>query len=109
MFFGVLGQTALDAQPFPLNAAFLLDEKQKLCRFYFSLKLQPHTCRTVCLYYILVLPAFEDALSSLWKCSCIVSDDAFINPQLAKIFERVRQSADFMPIKQMTVRLFPLH
>ncbi|XP_029532559.2 atypical kinase COQ8A, mitochondrial-like isoform X5 [Oncorhynchus nerka] len=29
-------------------------------------------------------------------------DDAFINPQLAKIFERVRQSADFMPIKQMT-------
>lgn len=32
------------------------------------------------------------------------SDDAFINPQLAKIFERVRQSADFMPIKQMTVR-----
>lgn len=32
-----------------------------------------------------------------------VSDDAFINPQLAKIFERVRQSADFMPIKQMTV------
>uniref|UniRef100_A0A8K9XDU1 Atypical kinase COQ8A, mitochondrial n=1 Tax=Oncorhynchus mykiss TaxID=8022 RepID=A0A8K9XDU1_ONCMY len=30
------------------------------------------------------------------------NDDAFINPQLAKIFERVRQSADFMPIKQMT-------
>lgn len=30
-------------------------------------------------------------------------DDAFINPQLAKIFDRVRQSADFMPIKQMTV------
>uniref|UniRef100_A0A668AWM0 Atypical kinase COQ8A, mitochondrial n=1 Tax=Myripristis murdjan TaxID=586833 RepID=A0A668AWM0_9TELE len=29
------------------------------------------------------------------------SDDAFINPQLAKIFERVRQSADFMPTKQM--------
>ncbi|XP_020310282.1 atypical kinase COQ8A, mitochondrial isoform X4 [Oncorhynchus kisutch] len=29
-------------------------------------------------------------------------NDAFINPQLAKIFERVRQSADFMPIKQMT-------
>uniref|UniRef100_A0A7N6B713 Atypical kinase COQ8A, mitochondrial n=1 Tax=Anabas testudineus TaxID=64144 RepID=A0A7N6B713_ANATE len=31
--------------------------------------------------------------------------DAFINPQLAKIFERVRQSADFMPIKQMTKAL----
>uniref|UniRef100_A0A665VPB4 Atypical kinase COQ8A, mitochondrial n=1 Tax=Echeneis naucrates TaxID=173247 RepID=A0A665VPB4_ECHNA len=34
-----------------------------------------------------------------------VSDDAFINPQLAKIFDRVRQSADFMPIKQMTKAL----
>ncbi|CAL8313913.1 unnamed protein product [Lota lota] len=30
-----------------------------------------------------------------------IQDDAFINPQLAKIFERVRQSADFMPMKQM--------
>ncbi|XP_034017954.1 atypical kinase COQ8A, mitochondrial [Thalassophryne amazonica] len=30
-----------------------------------------------------------------------IQDDAFINPQLAKVFERVRQSADFMPIKQM--------
>ncbi|XP_060790490.1 atypical kinase COQ8A, mitochondrial isoform X2 [Neoarius graeffei] len=28
-------------------------------------------------------------------------DDAFINPELAKIFDRVRQSADFMPTKQM--------
>ncbi|KPP71453.1 hypothetical protein Z043_109642, partial [Scleropages formosus] len=34
-----------------------------------------------------------------------IQDDAFINPQLAKIFERVRQSADFMPIKQMMVHL----
>ncbi|XP_074472027.1 atypical kinase COQ8A, mitochondrial-like [Sebastes fasciatus] len=34
-----------------------------------------------------------------------IQDDAFINPQLAKIFERVRQSADFMPIKQMTKAL----
>lgn len=32
-----------------------------------------------------------------------IQDDAFINPQLAKIFERVRQSADFMPQKQMMV------
>uniref|UniRef100_A0A8C4E9K2 Atypical kinase COQ8A, mitochondrial n=1 Tax=Dicentrarchus labrax TaxID=13489 RepID=A0A8C4E9K2_DICLA len=31
-----------------------------------------------------------------------IQDDAFINPELAKVFERVRQSADFMPIKQMT-------
>ncbi|XP_031165645.1 atypical kinase COQ8A, mitochondrial [Sander lucioperca] len=30
-----------------------------------------------------------------------IQDDAFISPQLAKIFERVRQSADFMPPKQM--------
>ncbi|MCJ8750057.1 hypothetical protein PDJAM_G00194950 [Pangasius djambal] len=30
-----------------------------------------------------------------------IQDDAFINPHLSKIFERVRQSADFMPIKQM--------
>lgn len=36
--------------------------------------------------------------------SLVLSDDAFINPQLAKIFERVRQSADFMPTKQMMVR-----
>lgn len=34
----------------------------------------------------------------------LLSDDAFINPQLAKIFERVRQSADFMPSKQMMVQ-----
>ncbi|XP_006062505.3 atypical kinase COQ8A, mitochondrial isoform X1 [Bubalus bubalis] len=30
-----------------------------------------------------------------------IQDDAFINPHLAKIFDRVRQSADFMPLKQM--------
>ncbi|XP_023566001.1 atypical kinase COQ8A, mitochondrial isoform X2 [Octodon degus] len=30
-----------------------------------------------------------------------IQDDAFINPHLAKVFERVRQSADFMPLKQM--------
>ncbi|XP_053163038.1 atypical kinase COQ8A, mitochondrial isoform X2 [Hemicordylus capensis] len=30
-----------------------------------------------------------------------IQDDAFINPHLQKIFERVRQSADFMPLKQM--------
>ncbi|XP_028809076.1 atypical kinase COQ8A, mitochondrial isoform X1 [Denticeps clupeoides] len=35
-----------------------------------------------------------------------IQDDAFINPQLAKIFERVRQSADFMPIKQMMKALY---
>ncbi|XP_068088908.1 atypical kinase COQ8A, mitochondrial [Hyperolius riggenbachi] len=30
-----------------------------------------------------------------------IQDDAFINPQLQKVFERVRQSADFMPFKQV--------
>ncbi|XP_077421819.1 atypical kinase COQ8B, mitochondrial isoform X1 [Vanacampus margaritifer] len=30
-----------------------------------------------------------------------IQDNTFINPQLQKIFERVRQSADFMPIWQM--------
>ncbi|XP_068925221.1 atypical kinase COQ8A, mitochondrial isoform X2 [Petaurus breviceps papuanus] len=34
-----------------------------------------------------------------------IQDDAFINPHLAKIFDRVRQSADFMPLKQMTKTL----
>uniref|UniRef100_A0A8C0B6R2 Atypical kinase COQ8A, mitochondrial n=1 Tax=Buteo japonicus TaxID=224669 RepID=A0A8C0B6R2_9AVES len=34
-----------------------------------------------------------------------IQDDAFINPHLQRIFERVRQSADFMPIKQMTKTL----
>ena len=42
-----------------------------------------------------------------WICvHCLIvsfSDAAFINPQLAKIFERVRQSADFMPSRQMLV------
>ena len=32
-------------------------------------------------------------------------DNSMINPQLQKIFERVRQSADFMPTWQMTVRV----
>ncbi|XP_005751781.1 atypical kinase COQ8B, mitochondrial [Pundamilia nyererei] len=31
-----------------------------------------------------------------------IQDNSFINPQLQKIFERVRQSADFMPTWQMT-------
>ncbi|XP_057378763.1 atypical kinase COQ8B, mitochondrial-like isoform X1 [Daphnia carinata] len=30
-----------------------------------------------------------------------MQDDSLINPQLQKIFERVRQSADFMPVRQM--------
>ena len=30
-----------------------------------------------------------------------MQDNALINPQLQKIFERVRQSADFMPVRQM--------
>lgn len=67
-----------------------------------------------------MIPHVVSNLSQCHLCSCptalvlycskvicfYISDDAFINPQLAKIFERVRQSADFMPIKQMTVRVF---
>ncbi|KAK7103810.1 atypical kinase COQ8B, mitochondrial-like [Littorina saxatilis] len=34
-----------------------------------------------------------------------IQDNSFINPQLQVIFERVRQSADFMPIKQMSKAL----
>lgn len=30
-----------------------------------------------------------------------IQDNTLINPQLQKIFERVRKSADFMPVKQM--------
>lgn len=30
-----------------------------------------------------------------------IQDNSMINPQLQKIFERVRQSADFMPMRQM--------
>lgn len=30
-----------------------------------------------------------------------IQDNSLINPQLLKIFERVRESADFMPIRQM--------
>ena len=30
-----------------------------------------------------------------------IQDNALINPQLQKIFERVRESADFMPVRQM--------
>uniref|UniRef100_A0A8C6T0E3 Atypical kinase COQ8A, mitochondrial n=1 Tax=Neogobius melanostomus TaxID=47308 RepID=A0A8C6T0E3_9GOBI len=41
------------------------------------------------------------ALAEVAKKTMRQNDDAFINPQLVKIFERVRQSADFMPIKQM--------
>ena len=32
-----------------------------------------------------------------------IQDNALINPQLQKIFERVRQSADFMPNWQLHV------
>jgi hypothetical protein len=28
-------------------------------------------------------------------------DESLISPELSKIFERVRQSADFMPVRQM--------
>ena len=37
-------------------------------------------------------------------CDLCLTDNSFISPQLQKIFERVRQSADFMPTWQMRVR-----
>lgn len=42
-------------------------------------------------------------MSSVFFFLPIVLDNTFINPQLQKIFERVRQSADFMPSWQMNV------
>lgn len=36
-------------------------------------------------------------------CSTVSQDNSFISPQLQRIFERVRQSADFMPRWQMLV------
>lgn len=45
----------------------------------------------------------SDAGSLVLKPSHVCPDNSFINPQLQKIFERVRQSADFMPSWQMKV------
>lgn len=58
---------------------------------------------------------FLCVLKNNWRTWCLcwllcplpLADDAFINPHLQRIFERVRQSADFMPIKQMMVRNIP--
>lgn len=33
-----------------------------------------------------------------------IQDNTMINPELQKIFERVRHAADFMPLSQMEVR-----
>lgn len=49
----------------------------------------------------------KDAMPALSAVCFPLADDAFINPHLQRIFERVRQSADFMPIKQMMVRNIP--
>ena len=38
--------------------------------------------------------------------SFLTVDNSMINPQLAAVFERVRQSADFMPTWQMEVIVF---
>jgi aarF domain-containing kinase len=35
-----------------------------------------------------------------------IQDNSMINPQLQKVFERVRHSADFMPKWQMEVSAF---
>jgi len=60
-----------------------------------AVKVHIHSSSIVCLIcYTLIFGSAHLFLST---------DDAFINPQLAKIFDRVRQSADFMPTKQMMV------
>uniref|UniRef100_A0A2K5KDF1 Atypical kinase COQ8A, mitochondrial n=1 Tax=Colobus angolensis palliatus TaxID=336983 RepID=A0A2K5KDF1_COLAP len=46
-------------------------------------------------------PSVRGAGWALGGLNLSAPNDAFINPHLAKIFERVRQSADFMPLKQM--------
>lgn len=47
-----------------------------------------------------------DNLGAALKIGQILSiqDNSMINPQLQKIFERVRSAADFMPAWQMEVR-----
>lgn len=37
-----------------------------------------------------------------------IQDEAMLSPSLQKIFERVRQSADFMPFWQTEVKLFKI-
>lgn len=59
----------------------------------------------IIIFFKLFLPyRHHHVFHSLCTFRFCLSDDAFINPQLAKIFERVRQSADFMPTKQMMVQ-----
>lgn len=53
------------------------------------------------------LCVLKTAMPALTAVCFPLADDAFINPHLQRIFERVRQSADFMPIKQMMVRNIP--
>jgi hypothetical protein len=38
-----------------------------------------------------------------------ITDNSLINPEIAKIFDRVRQSADFMPTWQMMVNCFVVY
>ena len=41
--------------------------------------------------------------SSVLLCIVVLSDSSLISPELQNLFERVRQSADFMPEWQMEV------
>lgn len=34
-----------------------------------------------------------------------IQDDSIVDPRLLQVFDRVRQSADFMPVSQMKVRM----
>ena len=43
--------------------------------------------------------SFKDSQNDF--LSFFVKDESLISPELSRIFERVRQSADFMPVRQM--------
>ena len=51
----------------------------------------------------LVLPLLAQAFFSIDIGCCFFADNAFISPELQTIFERVRDSADFMPRWQLEV------
>ena len=61
-------------------------------------------------YSVVLLIIFINRYSlDFTKCMCFLSflfhvDNAFISPELQKIFERVRDSADFMPRWQLEVK-----
>lgn len=54
--------------------------------------------------YLSSIKLFLMYFLKIYLKSYTFSDTAMISPQLAAVLERVRQSADFMPLSQMEVR-----